>query len=79
MFNRDDYLSIKEAAEQAKVSGESVRRWIRKGYIDQKWVEVHASQYYVHKQGFQDWCEEMKRLKISPEGGILARARFALR
>lgn len=79
MVDRTVYLSVKEMQELTGVSLETVRRWIRKRYIHDKWVVIEANQYYVHKDGFQEWRDEMKRLKTSPEGNLLARARFALR
>lgn len=70
MFKREDYLSVKEMASEFSVSTETIRRWIRKGYIEKQWLEVHAGQYYVHKDGANAW-----RAKLREAGGGLLRGK----
>ena len=64
VFNRDDYLSVKQLESDFGVSGSTVRRWIVKGYIAAKWIEVHAGQYYVHKDGANEWRAKLKETPI---------------
>lgn len=55
MFNRDDFMNVPEIAKEFNVTGEAVRRWIHKKYLDPAAVEVHASAYYVRKEAVQLW------------------------
>lgn len=45
------WLTVKEAAKKYKYSEEYVRRLIRKGKLEVKWVGV----YLISEQSFQDY------------------------
>ena len=60
MFKREDFMTVEEAAKDFGASGIAVRRWIRKGYIPAKFVEVHGGQYFLAKEGLELWREALK-------------------
>ena len=60
MFNRDDFMTVDEAAADFGASANGVRRWIVKGYIPAKFVEVHGGRYYLAKEGLELWREALK-------------------
>lgn len=55
VFNRDDFMNVPEIAAEFRVSGDAVRRWIHKKYLDPIHVEVHGGAYYVTKEAVQLW------------------------
>lgn len=54
VFNRGDFMNVKEIATEFNVDGQTIRRWIQK-YLDPADVQVHRGQYYVTKETVQLW------------------------
>lgn len=55
MFNRDDFMTVREIATEFKASVDTIQRWIKKKYLDPVYVEIHGGQYFVRKEGVQLW------------------------
>ena len=64
MFVREDFLTVDEAAEDFGVSSNAVRHWIKKGYIPDKYVELHGGRYFLAKEGLELWREALRGSKI---------------
>lgn len=60
MFNRDDFMTVDEAAADFGISANAVRRWMTKGYIPKKYIEVHGGRYFIAKEGLELWREALK-------------------
>ena len=60
MFEREKYMTVDEAAADFGASANAVRRWITKGYIPEKFIEVHSGRYFIAKEGLELWRDALK-------------------
>ena len=64
MFIREDYMTVDEAAADFGVTANGVRRWITKGYLPEKFIEVHGGRYFIAKEGLELWRDALKGARI---------------
>ena len=60
MFVREDFMTVEEAADDFGISPNGVRRWLTKGYIPDRYIEIHGGRYYIAKEGLELWREALK-------------------
>ena len=75
--NKDELISVREAARQCGRNMETVRRWIWGGKLP---AEKIGNQLFIKKSDFADFCRETSALKYraEPKPDFLERA-IALR